>query len=206
LSFHCHVIIVSFSLPLTICKTKAKNEIVATLQLDLWIHDTSCFHEIRNWMYEVSLWMTLIHCLYSMMAKHINLNVNIYIVYHNCVILYEISWISKSIILKYLSYYGSCFLPILLNRVNCKRAIGKRYVSITYTFWGQKKIETDVCPRETFNDSCSTHVCKSVFHVFYTLGRNYTKNSNKMICIEVDRFCFWNLKKSIWKMNIVGYT
>ena len=75
------------------------------------------------------------------------------------------------------------------------RAIGKRYVSITYTFWGQKKIETDVCPRETFNDSCSTHVCKSVFHVFYTLGRNYTKNSNKMICIDVDRFCFWNLKK-----------
>ena len=138
-------------------------------------------------MYEVSLWMTLIHCLYSMMAKHISLNVNIYINRLNN----QTYYLEIFILLRVL------FPTNLVISGKLHRAIGKRYVSITYTFWGQKKIETDVCPRETFNDSCSTHVCKSVFHVFYTLGRNYTKNSNKMICIEVDRFCFWNLKKSI---------
>ena len=50
------------------------------------------------------------------------------------------------------------------------------------TFWGQKEIETDICPRETFNDSCTSvdktmYVC--LFCVFYTLGRNYTVYKRK---------------------------
>ena len=50
------------------------------------------------------------------------------------------------------------------------------------TFWGQKEIETDICPRETFNDSCTSvdktmYVC--LFGVFYTLGRNYTVYKRK---------------------------
>ena len=34
--------------------------------------------------------------------------------------------------------------------------IGEIYVNISYMFWGQNEIETDTCPGEAFNDSCSS--------------------------------------------------
>ena len=71
--------------------------------------------------------------------------------------------------------------------IGCK--IGKRsvktnisFLNLHHTFWGQKEIETDICPGETFNDSCTSvdktmYVC--LFGVFYTLGRNYTVYKRK---------------------------
>ena len=76
------------------------------------------------------------------------------------------------------------------------------------TFWGQKEIETDICPGETFNDSCTSvdktmYVC--LFGVFYTLGRNYTvyksKGNDTNVDIKLFFFLFRNSKKAIWKMT-----
>ena len=74
-----------------------------------------------------------------------------------------------------------CFLWGLLSWPNYKTQLVKGTWNILYTFWGQKEIETDICPGETFNDSCSSSnastsvVDKSVFRVLHVGEKLYYK-------------------------------
>ena len=67
--------------------------------------------------------------------------------------------------------------------------------NILYTFWGQKEIETDICPGETFNDSCCTSVDKSIFRVLH-IGEKLYYKKHEMTQVDIKRFLFVEFKES----------
>ena len=105
-----------------------------------------------------------------------------------------------------------CFLWGLLSWPNYKTQLVKGTWNILYTFWGQKEIETDICPGETFNDSCSSSnastsvVDKSVFRVLHVGEKLYYKRQRNDTSRYKTISFSSNSKKAIWKMNRYNVT